>query len=386
MHVYPERSLMGFHNVVLHDGYLHASRRRSYDLRARDDYLAWLQEKQGSDADYFEHGLSCNAYTARPWDKPESLHPTNWLVSQGIDFLRRRDPRRPFFLYLSFHRPHPPLDPPAWAMQQYLDVDMPPVPVGDWADLFEPFHNDHDPRQTPKRMQPDDLRRARAGYYGHMTHIDHQVHRFIEALHEYGQQDNTWICFVSDHGELMGDHHLFAKTLPYEGSARVPLILTGPRDCGITPGYVDEHPVELRDVMPTLLDCAGLPIPETVEGHSALALARDETSKWRDWLHGEHVGHFGSSHYITDGKHKYIWFSETGHEQLFDLVADPNELTDLARVKAGEALVSRFRGHLLDALKNREEGFTDGRQLISGQPVTAVLSHINRDTSPQSSH
>ncbi len=379
LHVYPERSLMGFHNVVLHDGYLHMARKRDHDLGTRDDYLTWLREKQGPDADHFDHGMSCNAYTARPWDKPESQHPTNWVTSQSIDFLRRRDPRRPFFLFMSYHRPHPPLDPPAWAMQQYLDADMPPVPVGDWAELFEPYRNDHDPHQAPKRLPDDALRRARAGYYGHMTHIDHQVHRFLEVLGEYGERENTWVCFVSDHGDLMGDHHLYAKSLPYEGSARVPLLLTGPEGCGIAPGHVDDHPIELRDVMPTLLDCAGLAVPESVEGRSALPLARGEACDWRGWLHGEHVGHFGSSHYITDGKHKYVWFSQTGHEQLFDLVNDPQELTDLAGADAAAGLLGQLRGHLIEALKDREEGFTDGKQLITGRPVSAVLSHVNQD-------
>ncbi len=93
-----------------------------------------------------------------------------------------------------------------------------------------------------------------------------------------------------------------------------------------------------------------------------------------------HTGHFGSSHYITDGKHKYIWFSQTGHEQLFDLATDPNELTDLARTSAGESLVSRFRGYLIKALKDREEGFTDGQKLIPGRPVKAVLSHLNSNS------
>ncbi|NLD73062.1 MAG: sulfatase-like hydrolase/transferase, partial [Chloroflexi bacterium] len=118
MHVYPERSQMGFQNVILHDGYLHYSRKQfaqAYDMV--DDYLPWLRRELGRDADYFDHGVNCNSMVARPWDKEEYLHPTNWVVSQGIDFLRRRDPRKPFFLYLSFHRPHPPLDPPAWAFE-----------------------------------------------------------------------------------------------------------------------------------------------------------------------------------------------------------------------------------------------------------------------------
>ena len=101
MHVYPERTQIGFQNVILHDGFLHFGRNRQRALDLTDDYLPWLRERTGlQDADYFDHGVNCNSVVARPWDKPEHLHPTNFVVTQAIDFLRRRDPRKPFFLYL----------------------------------------------------------------------------------------------------------------------------------------------------------------------------------------------------------------------------------------------------------------------------------------------
>ena len=113
MHVYPERSQMGFQSVVLHDGYLFSSRQSGRDYDLLDDYVPWLRQQLGRDADYLDHGVNCNSSVARPWDKAEYLHPTNFIVTQALEFLRRRDPRKPFFLYLSFHRPHPPYDPPA---------------------------------------------------------------------------------------------------------------------------------------------------------------------------------------------------------------------------------------------------------------------------------
>ena len=78
--------------------------------------------------------------------------------------------------------------------------------------------------------------------------------------------------------------------------------------------------------MPTLLDCAGLPIPETVEGRSLLPLARGEAADWRPYLHGEHTGFGQSLQWLTDGREKYVWFSGSGREQLFDLARDPQEL------------------------------------------------------------
>ncbi len=373
MHVYPERSQLGFQNVILHDGFLHFARRgTNYDLI--DDYLPWLRDQLGRhDADYFEHGLNCNSQVARPWDKPEHTHPTNWVTGQAIDFLRRRDPRKPFFLFVSYHRPHPPYDPPAWAFEQYLQRDLPPVPVGDWADLFEPYTQPRSPQLAAGRLDRHALHRARAGYYGHITHIDHQINRLLEMLHEYGLRDDTWVCFTSDHGELLGDHDLFRKSLPYEGSARVPLILTGPREGGLRRGASSDAVVELRDVMPTLLDAAGLEVPAGLDGHSLLPIARGQAVRAHPHIHGEHPFMDQSVHYVTDGHEKFLWFSGTGREQLFDLDEDPQELHDLAGLHEATASQTKWRGVLIDELTDRPEGFVDQGRLVPGRPVTAVL-------------
>jgi len=375
MHVYPERSQLGFQNVILHDGYLHFARRNPASGLV-DDYLPWLREQLGRQADYFEHGVNCNSQVARPWDKPEYTHPTNFVTSQAIDFLRRRDPRKPFLLYVSYHRPHPPYDPPAWAFEQYLHKDMPDVPVGDWADMFAPYTQPHSPEPGVGPLGPCDLHRARAGYYGHITHIDHQVNRLVEVVREYGLADRTLFCFLSDHGEQLGDHKLFRKQLPYEGSARVPMIFWGPKSLGLQRGEARDEVVELRDVMPTLLDAAGLEIPECVEGRSLLPLARGQGGPVREYLHGEHTALGQSVHYVTDGREKYLWFSGDGTEQLFDLGRDPQELHDLARDGSPERRLAPWRQRLITELTGREEGFTDGKRLIPGRPVSPVLSHI----------
>lgn len=382
MHVYPERSQLGFQNVQLHDGYLHFARDRRRDMGMIDDYLPWLNQQLGREADYFEHGVNCNSIVARPWDKDEYLHPTNWVTSQSVEFLRRRDPRKPFMLFMSYHRPHPPYDPPAWAFEMYRDMPMPPPPVGDWAEDYAAYHNPDQPDGMGGQIDPRWLQRARAGYYGHMTHIDHQLNRFWEALQEYHLHDNTWILFTADHGELMGDHHLFRKIVPYDGSTRVPFILVPPRGSNLLPkGAKLDDVLELRDVMPTLLEAAGLPIPECVEGQSALPLARGESGAGARYIHGEHSmwGPLGTPHWITDGREKYVWFSATGQEQLFDLVNDPQELHDLMRTPEGETRAQRWRQALITELTGREEGFADGEKLIPGRPITPVLSHVLRE-------
>jgi arylsulfatase A-like enzyme len=388
LHVYPERSQIGFQNVILHDGYLHHSRKGSVEAEVYDDYLPWLRQRLGPEASDVEHGLNCNSMVARPWDKPESLHPTNFIVTQAASFFLRRDPRKPFFLMLSFHRPHPPYDPPAWAFEQYLGAEMPEPPVGDWIDLLDRFEQPHSAEPIfQRRMDPVLLHRARAGYYGHMSHIDAQIKRLTETLIAHDLHHNTWICFVSDHGELMGDHHMTRKQFPYEGAARVPLLLHGPPGSGLGAGASCNELAELRDVMPTLLDAAGLAVPASVEGRSLLPFARGAEATPRVYLHGEHAlwcardKSMEAVHWITDARWKYIWWTASGREQLFDLADDPQELRDLARPEAkpfeGAAkALATCRRHLIAELKGRPEGFVRKGILQTKRPVSPCLPHI----------
>lgn len=385
LHVFPERSQAGFQNVILHDGFLHFARRNHPDLAEVDDYAAWLKEQLGPDADDTNHGIECNSYVARPWDKPEHTHPTNYITMEAERFLKRRDPRKPFFLYLSYHRPHPPLDPPAWAFEHYVNAEMPAPPVGDWASMYAPHAQPHLSSSPVAERSAVVARRARAGYYGHMTHIDTQVHRLMLALINRNLAANTVVCFVSDHGDMMGDHHLWRKSFPYEGSARVPLILTGPASLGITGGTVCDQVVELRDIMPTLLDCAGLPVPEGLDGISVLPAATGRAAPVREYLHGEHPNLGESMQWLTDGHEKYIWLSGSGTEQLFDLASDPTELHDLANDPARADPLALWRQRLIDVLADREEGYSDGTRLIPGRPVIATLAFLGerqRETAP----
>ncbi|WP_409348487.1 arylsulfatase [Paenibacillus glucanolyticus] len=388
MHVYPARHLMGFHNVMLHDGYLHHNRnnhsipvQQHYDQV--DDYVQWLRERVPG-ADMIDLGLDCNSSTvARPWHLVEMQHPTNWVVTQSIDFLRRWDPGKPFFLWMSFVRPHPPFDPPQAYLDLYEDADLPEPPVGDWARTEDPELAGYSPITgrglVPKRR----LRKAMAAYYALITHLDHQIGRFLQSLNEYGELHNTVILFTSDHGELLGDHHLFRKSLPYEGSTHVPFIVNDPGNrLGLKRGAVSDSVVELRDIMPSLLEAAGVPVPETVEGKSIwrLALAENEGQidpAWRQHLHGEHAQGAQSHHWVTDGKEKYIWFSQTGEEQFFDLVHDPKELHNAITDEDCQERIRHWRVVLMQELDGREEGYTDGERLITGKKPITVLSHIH---------
>lgn len=384
MHVFPPRNLCGFHNVILHDGYMHYNRfkHKTTTMESQeqtDDYLNWLREKQGSEVDFLDLGLDCNASTvARPWHLPEAFHPTNWVAAQSIDFLRRRDPSKPFFLKMSFVRPHPPLDPPQAFFDMYKDMELPDAPVGEWAETKDETRAGLDPVTSKGIVPKQRHHRAQAAYYALITHIDHQIGRFLQAMREYGVYDNTVILFTSDHGELMGDHNLYRKSLPYEGSAKVPFIVADPgNQLHLKKNTIVDKVVEMRDIMPTLLEAAGIEIPDSLDGESVISLCKDESEMtWRDYIHGEHEFGDASYHYITDGKEKYIWFSQSGAEQFFDLQEDPEEKQNQALKASYHDRLRYRRAQLIDELSGRDEGYTDGEKLISGKTATATQDHL----------
>ncbi|MCI5825472.1 MAG: arylsulfatase [Arcanobacterium sp.] len=399
MHVYPERSRVGFDDVRLHDGFLHFARRESgRNLQAIDDYLPWLRRQPGmGNAAETDHGVGCNSILARPWDKPEQYHPTNWVISEAVDWLYRRDPTQPFFLYLSFHRPHAPLDPPQWAFDQYRSANIPDPPVGDWVEKFAKHRHDFDPEGMFGAQRPDVRQRAVAGYYGSITHIDHQINRFMEALSDFDLLKNTAFVFTSDHGDMLGDHNFYRKSVGYEGSAHVPFIVSIPGE-----RFVHQRPdqvVELRDVMPTILDIAGVDIPDTVDGKSVLPLVRGEYEEapaaetsvkhgtsaapggeseeiragaWRSEIHGEHtyvMQGFESLQWVTDGHRKFLWWSGSGIEQFFNLDEDPQELHDLIDHADCQAEIAQWRERLVAYLAGREEEFVKNGKLSKGASV-----------------
>ena len=350
MHFYPQRKAMGFERMVLHEAH------QDWNDGFVDDYHDWLREKSGGLVEKADHGLQCNSWVARPWHAEEHFHETNWTVTAALDALRRRDPTRPFFLWLSFIKPHAPSDPPQAYWDMYINQDMPPPPVGDWVTESDEQLVTWDVNASRGKLSPGNLQRARAGYFGLITHIDAQVSRFFNILqrHLFIPATDVVTLFTADHGELLGDHHYWRKIVAFEGSAHIPFILRGPADLGLRRGARVDRVVELLDVMPTLLEAAGVPTPGTVEGASVLPLARGEDSSWREFIHGEHDGPHGM-HYLTDAREKYIWHHKTGEEYLFDLEADPQELCNLASRREHAARLKLWRERMIAHLEPRGE-------------------------------
>ncbi len=377
MHFTPARALNGFHHTILDEHHMDQPGQIS-------DYKRWFEQHKAESYGIHDHGLDWNSWVARPSHLPEHLHPTHWTAQQAIEFLDRRDPTKPFFLKVSFIRPHSPYDPPQRYYDLYKDRPIPDPYVGAWASVHD------DPAEAVKidawrgRRSAEEIRRARACYYGNITFIDHQIGRLFLEMHCHHREawDNTLVVFLSDHGDMLGDHHLWRKTYAYEGATRIPMMVRLPNAWKAPRGQVLEQVVELRDVMPTLLDAAGLTVPSTCQGQSLLALVRGQKDvSWRPYLHGEHGLAYHPdqvNHYLTDGREKYIWFPYLDREQLFDLTADPGECHDLAGSPQHVPQLNLWRHHLVSLLAQRDCGLTQDGKLVR-QPADRVITHPYRN-------
>ena len=372
MHFHPQRALNGFHNTVLDES------GRTGDPGFVSDYKAWFDANKPGDMDITDHGIDWNSWMARPYHAPEFLHPTCWTVTESIRFLKERDPTRPFFLMTSFARPHSPYDPPQWYFDLYDRKQLPSASVGNWAACHDVPGDAARPDAWRGVRTPEEVHRARAGYYGQVHHIDHQIGRLLMALRRLGELDNTLILFTSDHGDMLGDHNLWRKTYAYEGSAHIPMIVAPPARLRAPKGQRVDAPVMLRDIMPTILDVVGLEIPETVDGLSMKPfLEGEEKVPWRGWVHGEHCTCYSEEQemqYLTDGKMKYIWFPRLGVEQLFDLVNDPGETRNLADDPDAAPILRSWRNRMIEELEPRGAGLTDGDRLVCQEGRPPVVS------------
>lgn len=384
MHVYPIRNLIGFHNVILHDGYVHSYRNTSMpsyeDSRFADDYFYWFKDKMGISRDITDTGLESNCWMTRPWPYEEYLHPTNWVTDQAIDFFRRRDRSKPFFLNISYVRPHPPFDAPKAFLDMYSNKQLSEPITGDWDDfdLLEKEGRVYNSQSGP--IDKEQIRMARAGYYACITHIDYEIGKLLEAMHQDCLMKNTIILFTADHGEMLCDHMRYRKAIPYQSSARIPMILYGPEKYIKDTHKRSDKLVELRDVMPTLLDIANIEIPDNIDGKSFLP--GNESNK-NEYIHGEHSYGYYSNHFIVTEYDKYIWFSQNGIEQYFRLDTDPTESHNAINDAEHADRIKYLRNILIKELEGREEGYTDGTSLITQRPAQKYRKSVLEDFKKQ---
>lgn len=380
MHLTPTEMGYGFEHQEICTAHLSCDYNRFLDSHApREANGIWGQRG------------ATQSFVPNPWHLPDWLHYTCWTTDRSIQWLYHRDPSRPFFLTVGYNQPHVPNNPPRYYMDRYLrmnDLDEPAI--GDWA--IPPVNDgigvdlDNSPYVD---LRGENLHTCLAGYYGSITHLDDSIGRLLTYLAASGLMENTYVIFTSDHGDMLGDHYRFHKSVPYEGAAHIPLFIRGP---GIMACSQVDTPVGWHDLMPTLLDLAEVAIPETVRDGVSLAplLHAKNAGGIRDFIHGECVQHRPrvpfpgqpvegnttyeqSMHYVTDGKEKYIWYPMGGIEQFFNLEEDPSECRNLIDDPAHCERVELWRRRLINMLKDRPEGYVEAGRLVAGKEMPRRL-------------
>ncbi|HEU5341022.1 arylsulfatase [Edaphobacter sp.] len=378
-HYYPIRNPHGYHHLITdeHCSYWFHSEQPQHESswEARCDYEAWFWS-QMPDKDPHATGLSWNDHRGVPFAFPEEMHATHWTGETAVRFLQSYERTEPFFLKVSFIRPHSPYDAPQRFFKMYEDTPLPEPQVADWASRFEQRSGPGNELWHGK-LPADEVRRSRQGYYGSVSFVDEQIGRILEVLEKRKLLDETLILFISDHGDMLGDQNLWRKGYGYEQSAHVPMIMRPPSGMGLgAAGQVIPNPVELRDVLPTFLDAAGASIPESIEGKSLLQLVRSRGEGWREYIDLEHNICYGPEiHWngLTDGRWKYLYHALHGDEQLFHLENDPHELKDLAASEEHAPQLKLWRERLVAHLEERGTEWVSNGKLVP-RPHGMLLS------------
>ena len=331
----------------------------------RTDYESWFFW-QAPLLDPHATGLWWNDYPSRPFALPERLHPTTWTGDAAVHFLEDYNRQSPFFLKVSFIRPHSPYDPPERFLRMYEDTDLPSAQVGKWAARYEARNSGLNDIWRG-RLERETIRRSRQGYYGSISHVDEQVGRILDMLDRRGLLEETLIVFTSDHGDMTGDQNLWRKSYAYQPSSHIPMLMRWPKGLlSAERGRTMPQPVELRDVLPTFLEAAGASPSRPIDGRSLFSLVKSGGQGWREFIDLEHdvcyspVNHWNA---LTDGRWKYIFHALDGEEQLFHLESDPHELQDLAGDASREGELRRWRGRLIAHFEERGAPYLEGGKL-----------------------
>lgn len=289
-----------------------------------DDYLQFLESRGYGSIDEPHGRRSENYYVPQVSVLPPEIHTTGWTGMKSCEYIRK-NANRPFCLFTSFIKPHPPFDPAQRYLDPYLGQEMDACLEGEPLTDLDPavgLQNDYKVDGTGN-LTPEKIREIRRHYYASVTQVDDQIGNILQQLKEKGVYENTLILFTADHGELLGDHRCVGKRSFYESSCRVPLIISWPAEFG--GGQVRRQLVSLEDVYATILEAGGVQIPEETEGVSLLQSCRDSKACTHSAIIGGHGFGQYQKYLVLTEEWKYQYFAGGGGEALFDRVLDKGE-------------------------------------------------------------
>lgn len=347
-----------------------------------EEYRQFIVRAGGNNGDTADHNYDNTL--PFPFDEEDYVDCVTGRIAR--EKLSSHDASQPFYMFVSFCGPHKPYDPP----QRYMD--MYPIEKNDNFIL--------EAGQTLTEDQKDAVYRERRAAKAMLKLIDDQIKGIFDVLKERGMFDDTLIVFTSDHGDMLGDHFLIQKGVPWTQSTRVPLAmkLPGADNIGNT-----EALVEITDVTASILDYAGLNVQvalsrewpaynDRIPCRSLLPILRGEQESVRDYVFSEsdfteersgvHLNMSKEEYRIIRGAGrdtawqmiqtkaykyvKYLGYTEPGkyHEELFDIVNDPDELNNIAGLPETNEILQEMRDRLmyvLDYYQPAQKTWTDSK-------------------------
>lgn len=348
-------------------------------LQAKRGYsgalLGWARGAAPSNDVLRRHVLAADTgeFEYTPYDRYTAESASTWLRDEASR-------TTPWAVHVSFTYPHYPFRVPDEFVTA-LDPDTMPLPPH-WREPDWPMHHEiafH--RQAmgfaDAPLTEAELRRMRWIYYGMVAFLDHQIGRVLDALESSGMADDTIVVYSSDHGDMIGDKGLFMKSVMYEGSAGVPMIMAGP---GVPEGRICSTPVSLADVYPTIASVVGAePVEADAElpGQSLLTIAAADDEPQRV-VFSEYHGplSIAAGYLIRSGDWKYVHYEDPLSEpQLFNLADDPFEGDDLGTSPEHDAIRAELDAELRAVLDPTE---VDARIRHDQQTKLAAAGGLER--------
>jgi len=277
-----------------------------------------------------------------------------YIGRKAVELVEHYDDPRPLCLFVGFGGPHDPWDAPLPYATMYRAEETPkpvPIPASDPA-LPETVRDKRDFAAFPQPVVAN-VANIRANYYGKISLIDDQVGRIVAALERKGWLDDTLIVFVSDHGEMLGDHGRFKKSTFHEANVRVPLLARWPGR--IPAGKVTDALVEIVDLFPTLVEAAAAKPSTRCLGRSLWPLIDGERAEVKTWQISEVV--YGEARVMLRSRKWKLAIDARGVVfMLYDLEHDPDEQRNLAADPASSGAKNALKRALAATLAELRYG------------------------------
>ena len=298
------------------------------------------------------HGLAAGNYdqftlsengTLTRFRSKDRVYSTDIFTERALSIITETEQDQPLFLMLNVAAPHNPAEPAARHADLFPEAAVPRTDAFNEADVADkPRHIRTIDLFTPEHIaEQDALRRAR---WQTLQAVDEAVERIVGMLETTGRLESTVILFLSDNGFLLGEHRWGEKSVPYEESIRVPLLVRGP---GFAAGAIREELVGNVDLAPTLAVIAGLDVPETVDGRP-LPMTHTDPSPPRQAILIQDLKADEAEYWYRALRTPSLLYAEyyTGERELYDLADDPMQLTNLAGESVARDIVAVLSARL----------------------------------------